>query len=139
MLPLLASFTAALRFRSDRMQQASQDGYLNAMAAATYLVHRGIPFRMAHEIVGKAVHFGLENGRELDALTLDELQSFSPEFGPDFFDSITLQATLDCHDVIGGTARTRVHAALVEARTRIVALLEATSGVSRAEVAHAAG
>ncbi len=139
MLPLLAPFTAALRFRSDRMQQASQDGYLNAMAAATYLVHRGIPFRMAHEIVGKAVRFGLESGRELDALTLDELQSFSPEFGPDFFDSITLQATLDCHDVIGGTARTRVHAALVEARTRIAALLEATSGVSRAEVAHAAG
>ena len=49
----------------------------------------------------------------------------SAEFGPDFFDSISLRATLDCHDVVGGTATTRVHAALAEARTRIAALLDA--------------
>ncbi len=124
-LPLLAPFTQALRFRHDRMQQAAAIGYLNAMAGATYLTHRGIPFRTAHEIIGKAVRFGLETSRELNELTLEELQTLSPEFGPDFFDSITLRATLDCHDVIGGTATTRVHAALAEARTRIAALLDA--------------
>ena len=124
MLPLLAPFTAALRFRRDRMRHAAGAGYLNAMAGATYLTHRGIPFRTAHEIIGRAVRLGLESGRELNDLTLDELQSLSPEFGPDFFDSITLRATLDCHDVLGGTATTRVHAALAEARTRIAALLD---------------
>ena len=125
MLPLLAPFTATLRFRFDRMQQAASNGYLNAMAGATYLVHRGIPFRTAHEIIGRAVRFGLESGRELNDLSLDELQGLSPEFGPDFFDSVTLRATLDCHDVIGGTATTRVHMAQAEARTRIAALLDA--------------
>ena len=124
-LPLLAPFTAALRFRFDRMQHAAEEGYLNAMAGATYLTHHGVPFRTAHEIIGKAVRLGLESGRELNALSLDELQTLSPAFQPDFFDSITLRATLDCHDVIGGTATARVHAALDEARTRIAALLDA--------------
>ncbi len=135
MLPLLAPFTAALHFRLDRMQAAAADGYLNAMAGATYLVHRGIPFRTAHEIIGKAVRFGLESNRELNELTLDELQRLSPEFAPDFFDAITLRATLDCHDVLGGTATTRVHAALAEARTRLADLLQATSSNTAQEEA----
>ncbi len=125
MLPLLAPFTAALRFRHDRMRHAAGSGYLNAMAGATYLTHRGVPFRSAHEIIGKAVRLGLETRRELNQLTLDELLALSPDFGPDFFDSISLRSTLDCHDVIGGTATARVHAALAEARTRIAALLDA--------------
>ncbi len=138
MLPLLAPFTASLRFNFDRMRQAAQTGYLNAMAGATYLTHRGIPFRTAHEIIGKAVRFGLERGRELNDLSLDELQALSPEFAPDFFDSITLRATLDCHDVIGGTATARVHTALAEARTRIATLLQVTGGVPVDEADHAA-
>ncbi len=89
------------------------------MAAATYLSNKGVPFRKAHEIIGNAVRLGLESGRELNALTLAELQSLSPEFAEDFFAAITLEATLDCHDVVGGTARHRVRAALQDARQRI--------------------
>ncbi len=143
MLPLLAPFTAALRFNFDRMRHAASHGYLNAMAGATYLTHHGVPFRTAHEIIGKAVRLGLETGRELNDLTLDELRSLSPDFAPDFFDSITLRATLDCHDVLGGTATARVHAALDEARTRIAALLDAigdgntTEDTAEAEETHA--
>ncbi len=76
------------------------------MAAATYLSNKGVPFRKAHENIGNAVRLGLETNRELEHLTLDELRTISPEFGEDFFAAITLEATLDCHDVIGGTART---------------------------------
>ena len=119
MLPLMAPFTAALTFRFDRMEQAAQSGYLNAMAAATYLVYKGVPFRTAHEMIGHAVRFGLDSGRELNELSVDELQQFGKEFGADFHDAITLRATLDCHDVIGGTATHRVHAALADARTRV--------------------
>ena len=118
-LPLLAPFTAALRFRFDRMRTAADTGYLNAMAAATYLVHKGVPFRTAHEKVGNAVRLGLESGRELQELSPAELQQFGTEFGTDFAASITTAATLDCHDVIGGTARARVAQALALARERI--------------------
>ena len=129
MLNLLPGFTSALRFRLDRMSDAAESGCLNAMAAATYLVHKGVPFRTAHEKIGNAVRLAIEKGVELGDLTLDELRAFGPEFEQDFFAAITLTATLDCHDVIGGTARARVHQALADASTRIAALT--------AEAAHA--
>ncbi|MGC1872927.1 MAG: argininosuccinate lyase [Acidobacteriaceae bacterium] len=112
LLSLLGRFTAALQFRADRMLDASTHGFLNAMAAATYLVHKGIPFRTAHEIIGNAVRHCLGKGCELNGLTLEELREFSPAFEQDFFAAITLEATLDCHDVLGGTARSRVREAL---------------------------
>jgi argininosuccinate lyase len=121
MLEILPAFTRSLRFRYDRMEAAATSGYLNAMAAATYLTHKGVPFRKAHEKIGNAVRLGLETGRELDQLTLEELRQFGPEFEQDFYASITLEATLDCHDVIGGTARHRVRQALAEARERLTA------------------
>ena len=124
MLSLLPKFTRALRFRRDRMSEAAQSGYLNAMAAATYLVHKGVPFRTAHEKIGNAVRFAIEKGVELGGLTLDELRTFGPEFAEDFSPAVTLAATLDCHDVIGGTARERVHQALAAASERIAALTQ---------------
>jgi len=116
---VIGRFTDALKFRYDRMRVAATTGYLNAMAAATYLSNKGVPFRKAHEIVGNAVRLGLETKRELDAISLAELQELSPAFGDDFYAAITLEATLDCHNVIGGTARKRVSAALEEARARL--------------------
>jgi len=121
-LSVLPAFTRSLKFNFARMKSAATTGYLNAMAAATYLSNKGVPFRKAHEIVGNAVRLGLETGRELNDLTLAELRQLAPEFGEDFFSAITLEATLDCHDVVGGTNRARVAQALVEARTRITGL-----------------
>jgi argininosuccinate lyase len=121
MLSVLPPFTASLKFRFDRMKLAAETGYLNAMAAATYLSNKGVPFRKAHEHIGNAVRLGLETNRELQHLTLDELRNICPEFGEDFYASIILEATLDCHDVIGGTARHRVKEALAEARKRLEA------------------
>jgi argininosuccinate lyase len=120
-LSVLPAFTSSLKFRFDKMKTAAETGYLNAMAAATYLSNKGVPFRKAHEHIGNAVRLGLETNRELQHLTLDELRTITPEFDKDFFHAITLEATLDCHDVIGGTARTRVAAALADARRRIAA------------------
>ena len=142
MLPLLAPVTSALQFRYGRMREAAQHGYLNAMAAATYLSNRGVPFRTAHEKIGNAVRFALESDRELNDLSLEELKQFGDEFGPDFHDSITLGATLDCHDVIGGTATHRVKQALAAAKRRIAELQGQTSShgnTTSAEAAHAAG
>ena len=118
-LGILPGFTRALRFRCDRMKAAATTGYLNAMAAATYLSNKGVPFRKAHEIIGNAVRLGLETNRELNELHLNELRGLSDAFDEDFFDAITLEATLDCHDVFGGTARARVAEALAAVRRNL--------------------
>ena len=127
MLALVARFTAALHFHFERMRAAATSGYLNAMAAATYLVHKGVPFRTAHEKIGNAVRFAIEKGVELGDLTLEELRQFGEEFGEDFYAAVSLSATLDCHDVIGGTARQRVRQALKDASERIAALIPSTT------------
>ncbi len=88
-LSLLARFTRALTFRTDRMRAACESGFLNAMAAATYLVYKGVPFRKAHEKIGHAVRYCLDKGCELGDLTLEELKQFGPEFEADFFAGVT--------------------------------------------------
>ncbi len=95
MLNLVARFTAATSIQS-RAHGAKprRPGYLNAMAAATYLVHKGVPFRTAHEKIGNAVRFALEKGVELGDLTIDELHQFGEDFGEDFFAAITLRPRL---------------------------------------------
>jgi argininosuccinate lyase len=135
LLDLLPSFTQKLKFRLEAMEKAAASGFLNAMAAATYLSHRGVPFRRAHHIIGEAVRLALDKGCELDGLSLDELRQLSPAFAEDFYASITLAATVDCHDVIGGTARARVHEAVASAKTR----LTATPTLSRDRELEAAG
>jgi argininosuccinate lyase len=133
MLTLVARFTSALQFNRQRMSEAAHSGYLNAMAAATYLVHKGVPFRTAHEKIGNAVRFAIEKRVELNDLTLDELRQFGTEFEDDFFAAVTLETTLDCHDVIGGTAHNQVREAITLASKRI-AFLEA---VKLPEAVHA--
>ncbi len=133
MLALVARFTAALEFNVIRMHEAAQTGYLNAMAAATYLVHKGVPFRTAHEKIGNAVRFALEKGVELGDLSMDELRQFGAEFEKDFYAAVTLKATLDCHDVTGGTATNRVKTALQEATARVAVLKKSKTS----EVVHA--
>ena len=133
MIALVARFTATLEFNFARMRVAAQTGYLNAMAGATYLVHKGVPFRKAHEKIGNLVRFALEKGVELGDLSLEELRQSGPEFGEDFYAAVTLEATLDCHDVIGGTATERVRTALLSAVERIAALKKAGAP----EVVHA--
>lgn len=119
MIALLAGFTRALSFRTERMRSAAETGYLNAMAAATYLVGKGVAFRVAHEKVGNAVRYALGKGMELGELSLEELRQFGAEFAEDFYGAVELMATVDCHDVVGGTARGRVKAALAAAHEEI--------------------
>jgi argininosuccinate lyase len=119
LLSVLPNFTRALKFRYERMETASQSGYLNAMAAATYLSNKGLPFRKAHEVIGNAVRLGLDHNLELNALPLAELQKLSDLFADDFFSAISLRQTVDCHDVPGGTARDRVDICIQEAKARL--------------------
>ena len=124
MLPLVTGWMKAVEFERERMQQAAQSGFINAWAAATYLVSRGVPSRMAHERIGKAVQICLERNCELQDLPLADLQSLSPAFGEDFYQSLSLASVLAIHDVPGGTAPNRVRQAIAIARKKIESLRE---------------
>jgi argininosuccinate lyase len=104
------------------MQSACEGGFMNALAAATYLVQRGVPFRQAHEIVAHAVQKCLAKNCALEQLSLEELREFSPTFGPDIYEQLKLEAVLACHDVPGGTAPERVRNAIHQAHERLSAL-----------------
>jgi argininosuccinate lyase len=122
---IAAGFMRQVEFNCERMNQACQRGFMNAMAAATYLVTHGVAFRQAHQVVAHAVQRCIEKGCELQHLSLAELQQFSPAFGSDIHDHLTLEAVLACHDVPGGTAPRQVQQALEEARQKLAAIEEA--------------
>jgi len=124
MLPLLTAFVNEVEFNYDCMQQAAQSGFMNAWAAATYLVRRGVPFRLAHELIGKAVQLCMVRGCELKDLPLRELQGLNPAFDEDFYSGLSLESVLAIHDVPGGTAPARVRQAIGEARQKIEAMRE---------------
>jgi argininosuccinate lyase len=123
-LPLIAGFMKTIDFEYDRMKEAAQSGFMNAWAAATYLVKRGVPSRLAHEQVGKAVRLCLEKQCELQDLTLEELRTLSPAFEESFFDSLKLDSVLSVHDAIGGTAPSRVRQGIAAAKKKIESLRE---------------
>jgi argininosuccinate lyase len=124
MLPLVTGWMKAVEFQDVRMNEAAQSGFMNAWAAATYLVQRGVPSRLAHERVGKAVQMCLERNCELQDLALEDLQSLSPAFKEDFYESMKLASVLAIHDVPGGTAAARVRHAMSATRKRIASLHE---------------
>ena len=105
---------------ADNMRAATMKGYATATDLADYLVKKGLPFRDAHEVVGKAVGLGVSKGVDLSELSLDELKSFSPLIGDDVFDCLTLEGSLSARDHIGGTAPNQVLAAIERGRERII-------------------
>jgi argininosuccinate lyase len=124
LLPLVSGWMKAVEFNHQRMNHAVQSGFMNAWAAATYLVKRGVPSRLAHEQIGKAVKLCMERNCELQDLTLDELQGLNPIFDESFRDCLKPASVLAIHDVAGGTAPLRVQKAIAAAKEKIDSLRE---------------
>ena len=124
LLPLVTGWIKEAEFNYDAMQQAAHSGFMNAWAAATYLVRRGVPFRLAHEQIGKAVQMCLEKPCELQDLSLEELHSVNSQFDHDFYACLKLESVLALHDVQGGMAQVRVRQAMAEARQSIESIRE---------------
>lgn len=120
-LKTAAGFMRAVEFDLERMRVAASAGGMNALAAAMYLVGKGVPFRKAHERVGQMVRRCLEKGSGLESLSATELREFGPEFGPDFAAALKLDAVLAAHDVVGGTHSRRVADQLAAMRQQISA------------------
>ena len=94
--------------KKDKMRQAAMQGFSTATDLADYLVRKGLPFRDAHEVVGKAVALGVATQRDLSAMTLGELQSFSSVIEEDGFTVLTLEGSVAARDHLGGTAPNQV-------------------------------
>jgi argininosuccinate lyase len=115
-LTVLPPMLAGLTFRVERMRRAAGENFATATDLADYLVKKGLPFREAHEIVGRVVRHALEHGKELDGLTLDELRGFSPLVDEDVHAALSVEASLAARNVVGGTAPEAVRRALADAR-----------------------
>ncbi|MGE3550764.1 MAG: argininosuccinate lyase [Geobacter sp.] len=109
-LKIFGDMVREMRVNATAMAKAAGQGFSTATDVADYLVRKGLPFRDAHEAVGKAVAYCVENEMDITDLSLAEWQLFSPHFSDDIFSVITVDASVNARDVIGGTARRRVEA-----------------------------
>lgn len=105
----------------DKMRRAALQGFATATDLADYLVRKGVPFRDAHEIVGKAVALGVATGRDLSAMRLEELQAFSSVIDNDVFAVLTLEGSVAARNHFGGTAPEQVRAQVQAAREWLAA------------------
>ncbi len=99
----------------EAMKAAAMQGFSTATDLADYLVGKDMPFRDAHEVVGSAVGYGVEKGKDLSEMSLDELQKFSDIITEDVFDVLTLEGSVAARDHLGGTAPKQVKARVAEA------------------------
>ena len=118
-LKAYADMVPAIKPKKSSMREAAARGYATATDLADYLVKKGMPFRDAHEVVGKSVAFAIRQGRDLSELTLPELQQFSPDIERDVFAVLSLEGSVNARAHIGGTAPAQVKAAISRARARL--------------------
>jgi argininosuccinate lyase len=107
-LRIFADMIREMRLNSERMRVAAAGGFSTATDVADYLVRKGVPFRDAHETVGKVVRYCVEAKKALPELTLAEWKEFSDRIEEDIMDSITLEASVNARSATGGTALERV-------------------------------
>ena len=118
-LRVFAGMLGTLECRRERMREAARLGYMTATDLADYLVRKAVPFRDAHEAVGRAVRRAVETDRDLSEMSLEELRAFSPVVENDVFEVLTLDGSVAARNHVGGTAPTQVRAAIVRAKAKL--------------------
>lgn len=124
MVRIAGATLSATKFREDRLREASQEAGLVATELADYLVARGVPFREAHEVVGKILRAAEQSGKTIRNIPLEELRNFSPAFAGDLGAVLTVESALRRRGIPGGTGPDAVRSALGEFRARVAALEE---------------
>ena len=107
-LTIAADFLKNIEINSTKMLEALEHSFTNATDAAEYLVKKGLPFRDAYTIVGKAVAYSIKESKFLHNLSLEEWQSFSEVFSEDIIQTIKIANCVDARNVYGATARSQV-------------------------------
>ncbi len=118
-LRAFADIIPNLRVKKDNMRQAAKQGFATATDLADYLVNKGLPFRDAHEVVGSAVAYAIEQGKDLSECSLDEMKSFHPDIEQDVFDILSLEGSVEARNIIGGTAPQQVRYQIEQCRQLI--------------------
>lgn len=118
-LRAFADMVPAIKARPEPMREAARRGFSTATDLADYLVRKGLPFRDAHEVVGKAVAHGVAENLDLSEMSLQTLQGFHSDIGEDVFEVLTLEGSLQARDHLGGTAPAQVSAACDRALARL--------------------
>lgn len=109
-LRAFADMMPAVQVRKEITREAARRGFATATDLADYLVKQGTPFRDAHEMVGKAVGYGVATGKDLADMTLEEIRQFAPNANEDVFEVLTLEGSVAARDHLGGTAPNQVKA-----------------------------
>ncbi|MBZ4669540.1 MAG: argininosuccinate lyase, partial [Defluviitaleaceae bacterium] len=107
-LPIFTSMIETMKVLKDNMYNAAGGGFTNATDAADYLVKKGLPFRDAHEIIGKLVLYCIQHNTSLEKLSLEEYKQLSPAFDEDIFKAISLEECVNKRKIIGGPAKEMV-------------------------------
>jgi argininosuccinate lyase len=116
-LRAFADMVPAIKPKREVMREAALRGFSTATDLADYLVRKGLPFRDCHEIVGHAVKYGVESGKDLAEMSLAELRGFSEQIEQDVFAVLTLEGSVNARDHIGGTAPKQVRAAIARGQS----------------------
>lgn len=115
-ITLFTGMLATMRFNRMRMENSAKHGFTNATDAADYLVNHGVPFRDAHGIIGQLVLYCIQKEMALEEMTLEEFRSFSPVFGEDIYDAISMETCVKMRNTIGAPGQ--------EAMKQVIALEE---------------
>ncbi|RME62843.1 MAG: argininosuccinate lyase, partial [Nitrospirae bacterium] len=118
-LQVLTEMWPKVRFNTERLTRTASDGYSLATDLAEYLVRKDLPFRQAHEVVGKIVRYAIEKGKQLEELSLEEMRSFSDLIGDDVFGYVNLDKALRARTSLGGTSPKEVKRQLARWRRRL--------------------
>ena len=118
-LRIFADMVPKIKANKENMLNSAIKGYTTATDLADYLVNKGLPFRDAHDVVGKAVAFGIKSNKDLSEFTLEELQEFNPGIEPDVFDAISLEGSINSRNHLGGTSPEQVLNAIKVGRNSI--------------------
>jgi argininosuccinate lyase len=118
-LRAFADMVPAIKPKPEQMREAARRGFSTATDLADYLVRLGLPFRDAHEVVGKAVAHGVAHNLDLAEMSLATLQEFCPDIGEDVFAVLTLEGSVAARDHLGGTAPAQVAAAAQRALEKL--------------------
>jgi argininosuccinate lyase len=118
-IEIVARMLPELTFNRETMRAAAGQGFLNATDLADYLVEKGVAFRDAHKHAGRLVALALEKGKELDELTLDEMQTVNQLIETDVFEALSLETVVNRRNSMGGTGAERVAAAISSAKSQL--------------------
>ena len=120
-LPIFVKMITTMIVKKEAMYKAAQGGFTNATDIADYLVKKGLPFRSAHEIIGKMVLYCINHGKAIEELSMDELEEFSDKIEADIYDEISLEKCVSGRSLKGGPAADSVREAIASGHARLEA------------------